>query len=192
MSLMPAGEVDNLQGLPVVVMPEEVRCTRRSRKPSSTSCTPAAPASPDWQSTTSAAGKAPTTWSRAPTNGPCGTGRSFSATDNPRRTPAASWPTSPSTQAGPAPAAPKFGEPPERVEPDATGQVDERMRVLAALRRLPDRQREVLVLRVYADMTEAQTADALGCSVGTVKSSAHHGAARLRELLADQEGMTTR
>lgn len=83
-------------------------------------------------------------------------------------------------------------EPPERVEPDATGRVDERMRVLAALRRLPDRQREVLVLRVYADMSEAQTAEVLGCSVGTVKSSAHHGAARLRELLVDHEGTTTR
>ena len=38
-----------------------------------------------------------------------------------------------------------------------------------ALRRLPPKQRAVVVLRFYEDLTEAQTADALGCHIGTVK-----------------------
>jgi RNA polymerase sigma-70 factor (sigma-E family) len=56
---------------------------------------------------------------------------------------------------------------------------DELIRALAAL---PPRQRAVLVLRYWEDMPEAEVARLLGCSVGTVKSQASRGLARLREL----------
>ena len=57
--------------------------------------------------------------------------------------------------------------------------------VVVALRRLPRRQREVLVLRYYLDFSEAQIADALGISRGAVKAHAHRGSAVLRDLLGD-------
>lgn len=60
--------------------------------------------------------------------------------------------------------------------------VDRRLALDAALRQLTPQQRAVLVLRYYADLTERQTADSLGCSVGTVKSHAHRALARLREV----------
>ena len=52
----------------------------------------------------------------------------------------------------------------------------------AALRLLSAQQRAVLVLRYYEDLTERQAADALGCSVGTVKTQAHRALKRLREV----------
>jgi RNA polymerase sigma-70 factor (sigma-E family) len=61
-----------------------------------------------------------------------------------------------------------------------------RTAVLDALRALPTRQREVLALRYYLDLSEAQIADALGISRGAVKAHASRGSATLRELLADQ------
>ena len=57
--------------------------------------------------------------------------------------------------------------------------------VRRALRQLPDRQREVLVLRYFLDYSEAQIADALDISRGAVKTHAHRGSAALRELLGD-------
>lgn len=60
-------------------------------------------------------------------------------------------------------------------------QVDLRRAVLAALATLPRRQRAVVVLRYYCDLSEAETADALDCSVGTVKSQAAKGLAKLRD-----------
>ena len=50
---------------------------------------------------------------------------------------------------------------------------------------LPDRQREVLVLRHYLELSEAEIADALGIARGSVKSHASRGSAALRELLGD-------
>ena len=55
------------------------------------------------------------------------------------------------------------------------------------IRRLPPRMRATLVLRYFEDLTEAQTAEALGCSVGSVKSQTHHAMARLRAALPDLE-----
>jgi RNA polymerase sigma-70 factor (sigma-E family) len=52
-----------------------------------------------------------------------------------------------------------------------------------ALMQLPPRQRAVIVLRYYEDLTERQTAQQLGIAVGTVKSQARDGLARLRELV---------
>ena len=62
---------------------------------------------------------------------------------------------------------------------------DRRVAVLDALGQLPDRQREVLVLRHYLDLSEAEIAEALGIARGSVKSHASRGAAALRELLGD-------
>ena len=59
----------------------------------------------------------------------------------------------------------------------------EHQEVIVALRRLPERQREVLVLRYYADLSEADIADALGISRGAVKSHASRGMAALRTTL---------
>jgi RNA polymerase sigma-70 factor (sigma-E family) len=59
----------------------------------------------------------------------------------------------------------------------------ERSAVIAALRLLPVRQREALVLRFYADMSEAQIADAMGISRGAVKSHTARAMATLRTLL---------
>jgi RNA polymerase sigma-70 factor (sigma-E family) len=56
-------------------------------------------------------------------------------------------------------------------------------RVLRALHQLPPRMRAVLVLRYFDDMSEADVARALRCSVGTVKSQGSRGLARLRDLL---------
>jgi RNA polymerase sigma factor (sigma-70 family) len=59
----------------------------------------------------------------------------------------------------------------------------ERAEVLAALRSLPRRQRETLILRYYSDLSEAQIAETLGISQGAVKSHAFRGLAALRTLL---------
>jgi RNA polymerase sigma-70 factor (sigma-E family) len=59
----------------------------------------------------------------------------------------------------------------------------ERDAVMAALRSLPQRQREVLVLRYYADLSEADIAGALSISQGAVKSHASRGIAALRNVL---------
>lgn len=54
-----------------------------------------------------------------------------------------------------------------------------------ALSRLPAGMRTVVVLRYYEELTEAETAAVLGKSLGTVKSQASRGLARMRELLSD-------
>jgi RNA polymerase sigma-70 factor (sigma-E family) len=72
-------------------------------------------------------------------------------------------------------------EPPEpsagRADEDA---VDDRLALVAALRALTGRERAVLVLRYFADLSEAATAAELGISVGTVKSTASRALAKLR------------
>jgi RNA polymerase sigma-70 factor (sigma-E family) len=74
--------------------------------------------------------------------------------------------------------------------PPADGQtlVDaETQAMLAALRNLPDRQREVLVLRFYLDLTEAEIARTLGISTGSVKTHAHRGLAALATRFEDED-----
>ena len=67
--------------------------------------------------------------------------------------------------------------------PDGTRAVVDRDELVRALRMLPDAQRRVVVLRYLLDRSEAQTAEELGISVGSVKSSGSRGLARLRALL---------
>jgi RNA polymerase sigma-70 factor (sigma-E family) len=73
---------------------------------------------------------------------------------------------------------------------DVFAQVDARQALLAALDRLPARQRAVVVLRYFADQTETQTAAAMGCSVGAVKSHAAKALSRLRDAPGLAELMT--
>ena len=61
----------------------------------------------------------------------------------------------------------------------------ERSAVLGALRKLPPRQREALVLRYYADLSEAQIAKAMSISQGAVKSHTSRGISALRVILRD-------
>ena len=69
---------------------------------------------------------------------------------------------------------------PERGHAGGAGRVDDRTDLWTALAALPRRQRAVVVLRFYEDRSEAETADLLGCSVGTVKSQASRALAKLR------------
>jgi len=63
---------------------------------------------------------------------------------------------------------------------DPTSQIDDRDELWQALGRLPRRQQAVIVLRYFEDLTEAQTAEALRVSTGTVKSQTSKALARLR------------
>lgn len=68
-----------------------------------------------------------------------------------------------------------------RVDPDAADAVA----VREAVAGLPDRQRSVVVLRYFADLTVEQTAEALGISESAVKSLMHRASKQLREALGD-------
>ncbi|WP_424636855.1 SigE family RNA polymerase sigma factor [Embleya sp. AB8] len=78
-------------------------------------------------------------------------------------------------------------------EPDASSPEDavvlseEHLRVLAAVQRLAPRQREVLVLRYWSDMTEAQIAETLGLSRGAVKSTASRAIDALEKIMKDEQ-----
>ncbi len=62
--------------------------------------------------------------------------------------------------------------------------IDARDELLGALATLPPHQRAVLVLRYFADLPEAEVAEALGCSIGTVKSRASRALERLQQALS--------
>jgi RNA polymerase sigma-70 factor (sigma-E family) len=69
---------------------------------------------------------------------------------------------------------------PETADGGHTDLIDERDGLWQALRRLPTRQRTVLVLRYFEGLSEAEVAEAMGCSLGTVKSQASRALAKLR------------
>jgi RNA polymerase sigma-70 factor (sigma-E family) len=79
----------------------------------------------------------------------------------------------------------------ESVDPaDRAERIADRDLLAIAMRELTDGQRKVVVLRHYADMSEAQVADVLKCSVGTVKSQNARALARLRAALRTQTADT--
>ena len=69
---------------------------------------------------------------------------------------------------------------PERPLLEAESGVEEHATLWQLVCALPERQRAVVVLRYYEDLTERETAEVLGCSVGTVKSQAHDAIRKLR------------
>lgn len=79
----------------------------------------------------------------------------------------------------------RLGRERRRVDPPrlaiSNPEIDETWSVI---RRLPARQRAVIVLRFYEDLPEAEIASLLGCAQGTVKSSLHRALAQLRKELA--------
>lgn len=84
-----------------------------------------------------------------------------------------------------------WSERPTDVVPEAAGaghgdRVPTRAWILACLAELPPRQRAAIVLRFYEDLTEAQTAAAMGCAVGTVKSQVSAGLGKLRVLMGEE------
>jgi RNA polymerase sigma-70 factor (sigma-E family) len=81
---------------------------------------------------------------------------------------------------------PDFGLPRVSAETSVV-QDEERREVLAALAALPVRRREVLILRYYLGLSEAEIARTLGISTGTVKSSAARGLAALARMLGEAE-----
>lgn len=74
---------------------------------------------------------------------------------------------------------------PEQLRADETAEVDERLRVWRAIAALPARQRAVVVLRYYEDMSETQIAGLLGVAPGTVKSQASRALATLKARLGE-------
>lgn len=74
----------------------------------------------------------------------------------------------------------------ERTPEDATIAESGRARLLEAVRRLTDRDREVVVCRYFAEMSEAEMADALGCRPGTVKSRLSRALERLAHELREE------
>ncbi len=71
-----------------------------------------------------------------------------------------------------------------RAQRDLLG-VDDQQELLGALAALPARMRAVIVLRYWEDLPEAEVAEVLGCTTGTVKSTASRGLARLRSTIRE-------
>jgi RNA polymerase sigma-70 factor (sigma-E family) len=73
---------------------------------------------------------------------------------------------------------------PERAdERDVFGQLDDRDEIWAGLRTLPDRQRAALVLRFFEGLSDDESAAALGCRAGTVRSLISRGLGTLRQQM---------
>jgi RNA polymerase sigma-70 factor (sigma-E family) len=79
------------------------------------------------------------------------------------------------------------GDPPGESAESAVLVSEEHRQVLAAIRRLPDRQREALVLRFYLDLDQEEIAASMRVSRGTVKSTTSRGLAALGRILAEEE-----
>ncbi|HUN32312.1 MAG TPA: SigE family RNA polymerase sigma factor [Trebonia sp.] len=69
-------------------------------------------------------------------------------------------------------------------EPDQTASVDHRDQLVRLLRRLPPGQRTAIVLRYWEELSEAESARLMGCSIGYVKSATSRGLRKLREMRA--------
>ncbi len=88
-----------------------------------------------------------------------------------------------------------FHEPPIDVVPDPEGDADQSERLAThdvlwqQVRGLPPRQRTALVLRYYEDLSEAETAELMGCSTGTVKSQLSAALGKLRERVGPETGV---
>jgi RNA polymerase sigma-70 factor (sigma-E family) len=88
---------------------------------------------------------------------------------------------------------------PEQAQPDRTDALATQDLLWAQVRALPPRQRAALVLRYYEDLSESDTAQLMGCAVGTVKSQVSAALDRLRQrvgpelvgFLADDPGVTS-
>jgi len=81
---------------------------------------------------------------------------------------------------------------PDPAVPDTSAAFAQRAELLEALGQLPTKMRAVLVLRYWEDLSEADTAAALGCSLGSVKAQASRGLARLRDILREEHVTTAR
>jgi RNA polymerase sigma-70 factor (sigma-E family) len=81
----------------------------------------------------------------------------------------------------------------DRLSPvtDGTQARIDRMMIISAVRRLPARQREVVVLRFFADLSVSETAAAIGASEGTVKTHTSRALAALRDVLTDEATEST-
>jgi RNA polymerase sigma-70 factor (sigma-E family) len=77
------------------------------------------------------------------------------------------------------------GRPPDIAGPGHADRVDQRTWLWPCLQQLPIRQRAAIVLRYYEDLSEAQTAAAMRCAVGTVKSQVAAGLQKLRSQVGD-------
>jgi RNA polymerase sigma-70 factor (sigma-E family) len=84
------------------------------------------------------------------------------------------------------------GDLPDTAVPDPSGASSQRLDLVRALARLPTRMRAVIVLRCWDDLSIAETARALDCSEGTVKSQTSRGLALLRQLLEVPTATATR
>ena len=70
-------------------------------------------------------------------------------------------------------------------------QLADRDEIWSGLADLPERQRAALVLRFFEDLDDVDTADALGCRVGTVRSLVSRGLAALRDRMDPSAGRTS-
>ena len=78
---------------------------------------------------------------------------------------------------------------PDLAVADPADRIGQRSALLSALRELPRRQRAIVVLRYWEDLSDAQVATALGCAEGTVRSQASRALAKLRGSAALADGV---
>ncbi|MEW6270683.1 MAG: sigma-70 family RNA polymerase sigma factor, partial [Thermodesulfobacteriota bacterium] len=88
----------------------------------------------------------------------------------------------------PVPASPALDEAADPASCGMRAALDDAIDARRLLDALPEAQREVVVLRVLHDASEAEAAEILGCPRGTVKSRLHHALARLAGLARDPRG----